>query len=306
MELKTVEIQRSRFTLHHVEIGTTVILPILSLYVFDNNHIHKIDGPKKGEMKMKTWMAAALFTLIVFLSSLVQAEEAKSEKKWSDEAEISFVNTSGNSETTTLSAKNLLKYKFTDKLEGEWDAAALFSQSEDETTEETNTTAERYSTNLRLSYLFTERFYSGLGAGWLRDELAGLKNKFYVGPYAGYKFLTGPKHLLKGELGLNYTDEDYTPEKEIDFEDKDFVEGRAFGLYEYLFTEKAKFSQSLEYLYDFDESDNYKVNAVSALTVAVTDIFSVKTSYEIRYVNEVPDDIEDTDRVLTVALVANF
>ncbi|MFO7560362.1 MAG: DUF481 domain-containing protein [Desulfobacterales bacterium] len=263
---------------------------------------------------MKKWMAAALFTLIVFLSSLVQAEEAKPEKKWSDEAELSFVNTSGNSETTTLAAKNLMKYKFTEKLEGEWDAAALFSQSEDETTDETtgvttqetNTTAERYSTNLRLSYLFTERFYSGLGAGWLRDELAGLKNKFYVGPYAGYKFLIGPKHLLKGELGLNYTNEDYTAAKEIEYEDKDFVEGRAFGLYEYLFTEKAKFSQSLEYLYDFDESDNYKVNSVSALTVAVSDIFSVKTSYEIRYVNEVPDDIEDTDRVLTVALVANF
>ena len=270
---------------------------------------------------MRKSMGAVLFTLIVVLSASAQAEDAKPGKKWSDEAELSFVNTSGNSETSTFAAKNLLKFKFTDKLEGQWDAAALFSQSTSKTSdetdppesEETKTTAERYSTNIKLSYLFTERFYSGLGAGWLRDELAGLKNKYYAGPFAGYKILTGPKHLLKGELGLNYAKEEYTYEKKDQdrepgkkFEDKDFLEGRAFGLYEYAFTEKTKFSQSIEYLYDFDDSDNYKANSLSAFTVAVSDVFSVKTSYEIRYVNQVPADLDTTDRILTVALVANI
>jgi len=262
---------------------------------------------------MKKSMAAVFFTMIVALVSSTYAEEAKPEKKWSDEAELSFVNTSGNSETSTFAAKNLLKYKFTEKLEGEWDAAALFNQATDDDTGESETTAERYSTNLKLSYLFTERFYSGLGAGWLRDEFAGLKNRYYVGPYVGYKFLLGPTHLLKAELGLNYANEDYTYKKEQadrepgeKFEDKDFLEGRGFGLYEYAITEKTKFSQSLEYLSDFDDSDNYKLNSLSALTVGISDVFSVKTSYEIRYVNQVPNDIDTTDRIMTVALVANF
>jgi len=256
---------------------------------------------------MKKMMATVLCTLIVVLSASAQAEEAKPNKKWSDEAELSFVNTSGNSETSTFAAKNLLKIKFTDNLEGEWDITALKSQSTDKTTDRNETTAERYSTNLKLSYLFTERFYSGLGAGWFRDELAGFQNRYYVGPLVGYKFLTGPKHLLKGELGLYYANEDYTTQKEVNnFEDKDFLEGRAFGLYEYAITEKTKFSQSLEYLYDFDDGDNYKANSLSALTVAISDIFSIKPSYEIRYVHQVPVDIDTTDRILTVALVANF
>jgi putative salt-induced outer membrane protein len=256
---------------------------------------------------MKNLLPMILCSLVVALSSPVQAEEAEAKKKWTNEAELSFVNTSGNSETSTFAAKNLLKIKYTEKLEGEWDIAALKSQSTDKTTDRNELTAERYSTNLRLSYLFTERFYSGLGTGWSRDEFAGLQNRYYAGAFVGYKFLTGPKHLLKGELGLNYADEDYTTKKEAkNFKDKDFVEGRAFGLYEYALTEKTKFSQSVEYLYDFDDRQNYKVTSLSALTVAISDVFSIKPSYEVRYVNQVSADIKTTDRIWTVALVANF
>ncbi|NNL41920.1 MAG: DUF481 domain-containing protein, partial [Desulfobacterales bacterium] len=58
--------------------------------------------------------------------------------------------------------------------------------------------------------------------------------------------------------------------------------------------------------YDFDDRENYKVTSLSALTVAISDIFSIKPSYEVRYVNQVPVDFETTDRIWTVALVANF
>ena len=145
------------------------------------------------------------------------------------------------------------------------------------------------------------------GGGWLRDEFAGLENKYYGGPFCGYRFLTGPRHMLTGELGLSYAAEDYTEEKESEnFEDKDFVEGRVFGLYEYIITEKTKFSQSLEYLYDFDDSDNYKVNSLSEITVTINDTFSIKTSYEICYANQVSENLNTTDRFLTAALVGNF
>ncbi len=47
--------------------------------------------------------------------------------------------------------------------------------------------------------------------------------------------------------------------------------------------------------------------SLTALTVAITEIFSIKTGYEIRYVNRpVPETLENTDIMFTVALVANF
>ena len=68
---------------------------------------------------------------------------------------------------------------------------------------------------------------------------------------AGYKFLVGPKHFLKAEVGVNYTREEY-----INDTDANFFEGRGYGIYEYAFTEKTRFSQSGEFLYDFDDNDN--------------------------------------------------
>jgi putative salt-induced outer membrane protein len=260
-----------------------------------------------GRRQMKKSMTAVLFILIFVVGVSAQEEEVKPEKNWSNEAELSLVSTSGNTEVSTFAGKNAFKVKFADALEGQWDIEALKSRSVDKAAGKTETTAERYFTNLKLSYLFTERIYSGIGAGWLRDEFAGLANKYYAGPFMGYKFLLGPKHFLDGELGLNYAIEDYTAEKEAEnFEDKNFWEGRAFGLYEYVITDKTKISQSLEYLYDFDDSDNYKVNSLSEVTVSISDIISIKTSYEIRYANQVPVDIETTDRILTVGLLASL
>jgi putative salt-induced outer membrane protein len=250
----------------------------------------------KKEEKMKIKTALILCSIIFVMSALVSAEETKTEKRWNDEAELSFVSTAGNSETTTFAGENLLKYKFTERLEGSWDIAGLYSEDND------IKTAERYSTNLQLKYLFTERLYSGLSAGWLKDEFVGFKNKYYVGPLIGYKFFTGPKHFLNGELGFNYTKEEY-----IDNSEEELVEWRTFGNYEYAISPKTKFSQSFEYLHDLAGDNNHKAISLTAVTVAITEIFSIKTGYEIRYVNRpVPDTLENTDSILTVALVANF
>ena len=48
---------------------------------------------------------------VMLLKKGSQGEEVK---KWSDQAELAFVNTSGNSEATTLAFKNELKYIFSD------------------------------------------------------------------------------------------------------------------------------------------------------------------------------------------------
>lgn len=231
--------------------------------------------------------------LVVF--SMVTAVSAE-EKKWVDEAELSFVDTGGNSDVVSLSAKNLLRYTFSETLKGAWKLSALYGKSDGVKD------AERYATELRLDYLITERLFLALIAGWLEDEFAGIESKYYLGPAVGYEFLNGPKHFLVGEVGLNYVAEEY-----IDGTDKDSVEGRAFGQYQYAFTEKNRFTQSLEFLYDFEDSEDYRVNSETALISALSDYLSLKTSYEVRYDNKpVPATLEDTDTILSVTLVVNF
>ncbi len=241
-------------------------------------------------------MNKQLFTIFIMIMLVTPALVFSQENKWQDEAELSYVSTGGNTDVTSLSAKNKLIYKFTDRLSGNWDLSALYGETDGDKT------AERYATELRLDYAINERIYVGGAGGWLQDEFAGIEQRLYLGPTAGYKFILGPKHFLSAETGLDYVTEEYTNDK-----DADFMRGRAMGLYDFLLSEKSKFTQSLEYLHDFDNADNYNINSVTALITSLSDTFSIKTSYEVHFDNEpVPDSLEETDTILSVALIVNF
>lgn len=238
---------------------------------------------------------AIFFTVLLVIFVLASGADAE-EKRWSEQAELSFVDTGGNTDITTLAAKNLLKYKFSEKWQGEWTVGALYGETDGQKN------AESYFSDLRLDYLFTNRLYSFAAAGWSQDEFAGIDSRYYVGPGVGYKFIAGPKHFLLGEVGANHVYEEYT-----DDTDEAYIEGRAYARYEYAFTQKNKFSQSVEYLYDFEDGDNYDVNSETALISALSDYLSLKTSYVVKYDNQpVPSTLKETDTILSVALVVNF
>ena len=236
-----------------------------------------------------------LLVLIVAILMIAFKTEA-SEKKWADEAELAFVDTSGNTDTTSLSAKNILKYRFTEAFSGTWKIAVLYGETDGDKS------AERYLTELRGDYLFTDRIYGVVLSGWQKDKFEGVDAQYYLGPSLGYKFLLGPVHFLNLEAGLNYVFEEYT-----DNTDENFLKGRAFGEYEWAFSEKNKFKQTLEGLFDLDDANNYDIISETALITSISDQFSLKTSYVIEYDNEpASDDVEKTDRFLSITLVVNF
>lgn len=238
--------------------------------------------------------------ILVFTFSSASFALAEDGKKWKDEAQLAYVKTGGNTEVTLLSAKNLLTYQATEKIKLDWSALARFSETE--VNGNTDKSAERYATDLRLEYAITEHFYTAAHGGWLRDKFAGIDDQYYIGPILGYKLLIGPKHFLKAEAGVDYVKEDY-----VDNTDDDYMRGRALGEYAFALTEKTRFSQSLEYLHDFDNSDNYNVNSETALITALSDKLSLKTSYVVNYDNEpVPKDLDDTDTTLAATIVVNF
>jgi len=242
----------------------------------------------------------AFFMMVAYISLATAAAntlaEEKAVKALSDEGEISYVKTDGNTQVTTLSAKNLLKYKFNDRLLGSWKIGAVTAETSHVKT------AEDYFTDLKLDYQNTLRLYTFVNAGWQQNRFAGIDEHLYGGVGAGYKFLDGPANFLIGELGVQYVADKYT-----DMTKKDYPGGRAFAKYIYAFTEKNKFSQSLEYLNDFDDSQNYKVNSETALIAAINSIFSLKAAYLVNYTNApVPSNLKKKDSTSTVALVVNY
>jgi putative salt-induced outer membrane protein len=218
------------------------------------------------------------------------------ENKWEDTAELSYVQTGGNTDVLTFSGNNSLKYTFSESWTSTWDVGLLYGKTDGDKN------AERYYTDLRTDYKASDRLYYYALGGWLKDPFAGIDERFYLGPGAGYKILTGKTHFLSTEASLNYATETYTDES-----DGDFMEGRFLGKYEYVFNPKTKFTQKGEYLHNFDDSEKYRVNTVSSLTTQLTDMFSLKVKYEVKYQNKPsPETLENTDTLFSVALVVNF
>ncbi|WP_442856870.1 DUF481 domain-containing protein [Desulfuromonas sp. DDH964] len=79
-----------------------------------------------------------------------------------------------------------------------------------------------------------------------------------------------------------------------------------FGQYEYHFNDRTKFTQSAEALLDLEQMSNYLLNSETAFTAALNSVFSIKTSYVIKYDNETTGGTKHTDTILAASLVANF
>lgn len=235
-----------------------------------------------------------LLLAVLILLAVAPAAAWGEYKGLRDEAELSFIDTAGNTDVTTLSAKNTLTVPLSERLAGTWRLGALYGRSQGVRN------AESYFTELRGDYSFSEPLYSFANAGWFKDSFAGIDARYYVGAGIGYKVLAGPTHVLLGEAGVTGTREETT-----DGRDRNFLGGRLFGKYEYRFTERNRFSQSLEVLFDFDELDNWNLNSETALVSSLNGFLSLKASYVVKYDNEPVPGLKETDTVLAIALVVN-
>lgn len=234
--------------------------------------------------------------IAILLAMLVAAPLYAEDKAVKNVAELSYLDTSGNTETTTFKAKNTLTWAVSPKTSLIWLVRGLYGESDGEKN------AEQYATELRGDYLVTDRLYTSLIGGWLQDEFAGIDTKYYVGPALGYFFLKGPKHVFKSEVEVDYVNEEY-----IDDTSEDYAQGSVFAEYEYTISDKNKFTQSAKYSVDLEDGERYEAKSVTALIYGFNSTLSLKTSYEVTYVNRpVPSTLEKTDKIFSTTLIINY
>jgi putative salt-induced outer membrane protein YdiY len=101
---------------------------------------------------------------------------------------------------------------------------------------------------------------------------------------------------------------DYVYEKYTDQTDDTFASGNLLAVYEWAFAENNKFVQSVEVYQDFkEEEENFQIESITSLVSKLNSYFSLKSSYQVNHqTNPVDDEKEETDTILTVALVADF
>jgi putative salt-induced outer membrane protein YdiY len=231
--------------------------------------------------------------LVIALAAPLIAADAPV-KPWTASSEFSFVTANGNTKATTLSSKN--KVAAQGKRAGlELEAGGLGSQSRQVVT------AEQYFAGEKTTWKWSDRNFFFEKFRWDKDRFAGLDSRYDGSAGVGRELLVLPKDILVAELGGGYVYED-----RANSEKNDFGAGRAYAKYTHAFSDTANFLQDAEYLHNFKDSDDYRVNAETAVTAAVTKHFSLKTSFDWKHVNKPPTGFLKNDTLLSAAVLFTY
>lgn len=208
-----------------------------------------------------------------------QAEEVKG-FVWSNHIELSYIQTSGNTETKSFAGKL--------ETSGEgginrlfFSTDILFQKNAD------RETADRIMVDGSWELKLSERFFALLTADYQRDRFSGYEYRFSAGPGLGCDLLTGKKTAVKISGSLNYyhekfTDEESSPESHM------AVKAGLGG--EYRIRENLRLKNDFEYFISTDDADNYLITNETALYVNINKFISIGLRYLIDYQNAPPTE----------------
>lgn len=242
----------------------------------------------------RRWIrTVAALALLVLPASLAAQEEAP-KRPWTLETEFGFVNTAGNTATTTLNAGQ--KASVTS---GGWTLgqtfAAVYGKSEG------TTSAESYQARLRGDRELSSRVGVYVLGGWDRNEFAGISRRFEEGTGLSFKAIALKRTSLVLEAGVAANQQRSTLGQ-----DQNFASGRGALLLKQFLNEKAYLTQMAEVLPNFKESDDLRINSETALVAPLSSQIAFKAGYVIRYDKDPEPGFETTDRYLTSGLQIVF
>ncbi len=274
--------------------------------------------------------------LLLFSPSLSSADEEKPpELGWGAEAEISYVQASGNSDAKTLGLKARIERKWArSRLElkasglrassGERERTAVGTEEtfvvEERSTSELK--AENYLLNGRLERKVSERFFWNVVATWERDRFAGIDNRTQGVLGVGNTLIDRERLKLRTTYGATLTHVvkvDESPDA-----DRTFFGAQLTWVLEVGLGQNAKYTNTLDLDDNLEEVKDFRVDMVHGLSASVTSHLALKVSLQWLYRNrpalvEVPltssegelagtvlVPLEKLDTKLTTALVMSF
>ncbi|MBS1959433.1 MAG: DUF481 domain-containing protein [Bdellovibrionales bacterium] len=233
------------------------------------------------------------------LSLTLFATGARAEDKngLKNESEAGIVITGGNAQTSTMSLKqtstlveDLNTYKFT----------ANYLR----TSTAGNETALQWGLGVRYERGLSDSFSLFLGQ-LLESNIYQNIQQRYATDFGG-KYIWRDLETFKwnSELGYRFARENYVTAKPDAFKNINFI--RLYNEVQYFFSKTVSTKWWFEFLPNITDSDAYQFNTELSLTAALSDVFSVKSGYLIKYNNKPEGGVLKTDSTFTTALVAKF
>ena len=276
----------------------------------------------------------ALF-LVTNAEASAQLPQVSTSPEWSSSSKFSFIQTRGNTESTTFGLANELITEW-EKTETKLEMSALRTRTtrfirsaagtaddfEIEEQTETRVSAENYHISFRADREFSERSAIFGQLGWTRNTFTGINARYVLVGGLSTRWVEGEIHQLRSSYGLTFTaQDDVVPNPDIA---NTFIGLQVSGEYKVRLTDNTELKSTLVVDENSFHTADLRADWVSALGVSMNDHFGLRVEFRYHLDNhpsltDVPLTGEQgepagkvsvplgrSDRVLTMALVVDF
>lgn len=209
--------------------------------------------------------------------------------------DVGFVNTSGNTELTTINVGSKLGVTA-----GAWSVAQTFGVIHG--TSEGATTTSLWRASLRGDRSLSERIGMYALSEFERNTFAGISSRYAESVGLAARLIAGKRDQLDAELGVGYVWQN----ADGGGLDQEFSAGRAALMYRRALGPKATFGQGVEFLPNLKSGDDLRINAETSLTAPISAGIAMRAGYIVRYDGLPEPGFKKTDRILTTGLQVTF
>ena len=238
-------------------------------------------------------LICAVAALFVTAPVWAQEEAVEDSGPWSGEIAAGYLASSGNTDTTSGTARAKLNY-----MVGDWEnwvEGKAFGSSDDE-----GTTAEAYQVAGRSLYNFSEKNYGYGQLEWRKNRFSAYTQQTFETVGYGRRILTSDKYKLNLEVGAGLTQQ-----KAVISSEPTVTENERGAVY----VAAGEFIWQVSDTTQFEQlasanvaSDNTYWETISRISVSVVDSLALTVSYTIQGNTDVSDDVEKTDRFTAISL----
>jgi putative salt-induced outer membrane protein YdiY len=212
---------------------------------------------------------------------------------WNNSISTGLTLARGNTDTTLVSAE----YNTTRKTpKNEYSGNVSLAYGE----QDSKQTAENYKGTFQWNHLFNDRFYCYNRTEGLRDYIADVDYRVFLGPGLGYYLLKNTNLAFALGGGVNYELQSENSRSDS------FATLRYADKFEYKIDDSTRVWQTVEFLPQVDEWDNYLVNFEIGAETKLIKCFTLKTVLDDNFNNRPAAAHEKNDLRLVAGVGYKF
>lgn len=216
-------------------------------------------------------VAAVATTMITIATGAARAQNPADSLGWHFLAAAGYVQTSGNTELSTVNLADRLTFRPSTRWAFAQTAAWVYGYND------SAETANQLLAALRVDYSLNPHLSVYGLVGYERNPFAGIDRRFDEGIGLSWKALNGPKHVLALDVGAG-NNQQVTGGISTNF----FV-ARLAPTYRYNITDKAYFQESIEFLENLDDTGDLRTTSNTSLVAPLTGAIALRFGYLMRY-----------------------